>query len=130
MKNTLTIWDGGQRESGPDKSGHSICFTRTSVNRAVPMHRESAHVLAVTMRLGGKWLRSRFLRKARSEARAYPVAICKRRTTMPGAKRSSRHDRANCMVAAVAPLFFCFFQPCLTLFKAIQAYSRPPGGGG
>jgi S-formylglutathione hydrolase FrmB len=36
---------------------------------------------AVTMRLGGKRLRSRFLRNTRSEPRAYPPAICKRRTT-------------------------------------------------
>src|SRR5215469_13194587 len=39
------------------------------------------------MQLGGKWLRSRFLRKARSEARAYPSWICKRRTTKPLRKK-------------------------------------------
>ena len=36
---------------------------------------------AVTMRLKGKRLRSRFLRNARSEPRAYPKAICERRAT-------------------------------------------------
>src|SRR5581483_9340725 len=35
------------------------------------------------------WLRSRFLRKTRSEECAYPLAICKRRTTLPCAKRTS-----------------------------------------
>ena len=35
----------------------------------------------VTKQLGGKWLRSRFLRQARSAARAYPSWIGKRRTT-------------------------------------------------
>jgi len=33
------------------------------------------------MQLKGKRLRSRFLRNARSEPRAYPKAICKRRAT-------------------------------------------------
>jgi hypothetical protein len=33
------------------------------------------------MRLGRMRLRRRFLRKTRSEPRAYPRAICKRRTT-------------------------------------------------
>jgi hypothetical protein len=45
------------------------------------------HALAVTMQSGGKWLRCRFLRKARSEACAYPSWICKRRTTKPLRKK-------------------------------------------
>src|ERR1700739_1983024 len=48
---------------------------------------------AGTIQLGGKWIgkwrchRSRFLRKARSEVRAYPLWICKRRTTKPARKK-------------------------------------------
>ena len=67
------------------------------------MRRPSFHTsrtrCTATMQLGGKWLRCRFLCKARSEARAYPSWICKRRTTQSCAKRSSKHDRASCMVA-------------------------------
>jgi hypothetical protein len=37
--------------------------------------------VAVSMQLKAERLRSRFLRKARREARTYPTAICKRRTT-------------------------------------------------
>jgi hypothetical protein len=39
------------------------------------------------MQLKVKRLRSRFLHKARREARAYPTAICKRRTTMSFCKK-------------------------------------------
>ncbi len=73
--------------------------------------------LAVTMQLGGKWLRSGFLRKARSEARAYPKWICKRRTTKPLRKKTkqTRPIRLHChgLGAASVGLFLLF--GCLQL---------------
>ena len=56
--------------------------------------------LAGTMQLGGKGLRSRFFRIARSEEGAYWKAIRNRRATKRFGKRSSRHDRSNCIVPA------------------------------
>ena len=55
--------------------------TRRRVRTSHGLRYGRSSPLAVTMQLGGKWLRSRFLRKARSAARAYPSWICKRPTT-------------------------------------------------
>jgi hypothetical protein len=53
---------------------------------------------AVTIQLGGMRLRSRFLWKTRSELRAYPPAICKRRTTKCLRKKTkqARLIQLNC----------------------------------
>lgn len=68
--------------------------------------------LAGTMQSGGKWMRSRFLRKARSEARAYPLWICKRQTTKSLRKKIEPTRPSQLHGPGIGPLVP--FAPCWT----------------
>ena len=83
------------------------------------------------MQLGGKWLRSRFLRQTRSEARADPSSICKRRTTKSLRKKiePTRPIRLHGYGLGVGgspdPAFFELFNRRLTEDVALTELKSP-----